>query len=665
MPTRPRLSQLLLATHVGLVLLFAIVVLATAFGTIRAAVIAQARAEAERAVSESRRRLLEWQRELDVGADLLAEQPTLRFYLQRNQSTKARTLVEDFHGTSAIEYVRVELAGETIAEVGPRPPRFSAGLVFDRKGEAWRVVQRPIESLPEATIIVAERLGHRLTEGSTNPLVSSVVEPLRGSAGKNADLWEQTLARVSRSGEPDTIEAVGGSAAARVVVLRNSEGRPAALLSARVAHDWVQRRIVEWFAVFALASLLTATLALIVAIYVSARVSRPFDELARDAQRLGVGDFETPVAAPDSPVVEPIAFADSLEQMRVRVSALTANDRNQREHLDAILDGVDEGIVGIDTGQRVYYANRQFLALVGKERDQVIGRQIDELLLSRDPAGLALPDIGPTLERSAAVGSLRPLLVRRQAASGQGQVLVVREETAIESARAMRDRILANLSHEFQTPISAQMASIELLRDRLKGSSDPMAVQLAESQYRGTMRLSHLVENLLDSVRIESGEMRLRNEPVDLASVTSGAIELVKPLTDQRGQKVVSNLASGPVITGDPQRLYSVMVNLLANANKFAPSRTTIWVDLEWSPDFATIWVEDEGTGLPTLQGAGDLFAPFRRSPHEEPSQRGTGLGLAIVKAIVVAHGGEVLVAPPVQRQGARIGITLPIGEQS
>jgi signal transduction histidine kinase/HAMP domain-containing protein len=665
MPTRRRLSQLLLVTHVGLVLLFAVIVLATAFGTIRAAVIAQARAEAERAVSESRRRLLEWQRELDVGADLLAEQPTLRFYLQRHQSTKARALVKDFHGTSAIEYVQVRFSGETIAEVGPRPPQFEPGLVFDRNGEAWRVVQRPIESLPEATIVVAERLGNRLSEGNTNALISRRVEALRGPASKTADLWEQTLARVSQSGEPDTIEGVDGSAAARVVVLRNSEGRPGALLSARVAQDWVQRRIVEWFAVFALASLLTAALALIVAIYVSSRVGRPFDELARDARRLGVGDFETPVAAPDSLVVEPIAFADSLEQMRVRVSALTANDRKQREHLDAILDGVDEGIVGIDTEQRVHYANRQFLALVGRERDQVIGRRIDELLLSRDPAGLTLPDIGPVLERSAAVGSLRPLLVRRQAASGEGQVLVVREETAIESARAMRDRILANLSHEFQTPISAQMASIELLRDRLKGGSDPMAVQLAESQYRGTMRLSHLVENLLDSVRIESGEMRLRNEPVDLVSVTLGAIELVKPLTDQRGQKVVSNLSSGPIIAGDPQRLYSVMVNLLANANKFAPSRTTIWVDLEWSTDFATIWVEDEGAGLPTLQGAGDLFAPFRRSPHEEPSQRGTGLGLAIVKAIVVAHGGEVLVAPPVQRQGARIGITLPIGEQS
>ena len=252
--------------------------------------------------------------------------------------------------------------------------------------------------------------------------------------------------------------------------------------------------------------------------------------------------------------------------------------------------------------------------------------------------------------------------MRRQTASGDRQVLVVREETAFEAARAMRDRILANLSHEFQTPLSAQMASIELLRDHLSGGADAIALQLADAQYRGTMRLSQLVDNLLDSVRIESGEMRLRKEFVDLAGVVGDAIELVKPLTDQRNQTVVAELGSGFAVTGDAQRLFSVMVNLLANANKFAPDGTTIQVGVERDEAAVTVWVQDEGPGLPPLEEAGDLFAPFRRSPHEEPSQRGTGLGLAIVKAIVVAHGGEVLLAPPAMRQGARIGVRLPAG---
>src|SRR5207342_1158341 len=293
----------------------------------------------------------------------------------------------------------------------------------------------------------------------------------------------------------------------------------------------------------------------------------------------------------------------------------------------------------IDPEGRVHYANRQFLALVGREREEVLGRDIAELMQpveTRSSEPGAFPEFGAPRERYAATASLRPLIVRRQSASGDRELLVVREENAIEAARAMRDH--------------------------LRGSDDAIAVQLADAQYRGSMRLSQLVDNLLDSVRIESGEMRLRRQPVDLAAVVREAVELITPLTDQREQHVLAALAPGPSLVGDAQRLFSVIVNLLANANKFAPDRSTIRVRIDWTPGDATVWIEDEGPGLPVMAGGADLFAPFRRSPNEEPSQRGTGLGLAIVKAIVVAHGGDVLVSPAGDGKGAGIGVRLPLG---
>ena len=428
----------------------------------------------------------------------------------------------------------------------------------------------------------------------------------------------------------------------------------------------MRKRILEWLGAFGLSSLAISVLALGMAVLVAGRIAKPFDQLARNAERLGSGDLETPVPEPDTFLAEPIALASSLEQMRQRVATLTATERTQRQELDAVLDGVDEGIVGVDAAHDIHYANRQFLALVGRSREDVIGQRPEALLVPvvRASADSMPPAVGiAALERCVAADSRRPLTVRRLAASDDRQVLVVREENAIEAARAMRDHILANLSHEFQTPLSAQIASIELLRDHLSTSSDTIAMGLADAQYRGSMRLSQLVDNLLTSVRIDSGEMRLRHQPLDLAEVVAEAIELMKPLTNQRDQKVVADLVPGPMLVGDSPRLFSVMVNLLANANKFAPDQTTIWVQMEWSPDSVTVWVEDEGPGLPSLGGTQDLFAPFRRSPHEEPSQRGSGLGLAIVHAIVTAHGGDVKVAKPQQRAGARIGIVLPVGE--
>ena len=650
----------------GLVLLFAVLLLATGVGTIHSAVVGQARSEAERTLSDARQRLVEWQRELNVGANLLAEQPTLRFYLQRGQLTKARTLVKNFHGTSAIGYIRVQVAGRTVAEFGAPPPSFATGLIFDGKGHPWRVVQRDIRMATPASVVVAERIGDRLNVRPSSDLVTAELLPMIVGRVVTRNPWSRPLRAVATTGEPETFANIGNNAAVRIALFRDGNGAPSAMLTARVEQDWVERRFFEWLAAFGLSSLVTCVLALALAVLLSARISRPFAQLAQDAERLGSGDLETPVRPPKTFLAEPVALAISLEEMRQQVGSLTATERNQREELDAVLDGVDEGIVGVDAGHNIHYANRQFLALVGQSREEILGRPTDAVLLpagsNGDGAAASSTHGLPPLERYTPAGKMRPLTVRRLAASGDREVLVVREENAIEAARAMRDRILANLSHEFQTPLSAQIASIELLRDHLRGGADHIAIALADSQYRGTMRLSQLVDNLLESVRIESGEMRLRSQPVDLPGVVSDALELIQPLIDQRDQRIVRRLTPGPILTGDGPRLFSVMVNLLANANKFAPDQSTIWVDMEWAPGTVTVWVEDEGPGLPAL-GSSDLFAPFKRSPHEEPSQRGTGLGLAIVQAIVVAHGGEVKVAAPVQGRGARIGIVLPVAE--
>lgn len=665
MSTRRQLSQILLLSHIGLVVFFAVFLVAASLGTIRSAAVAQARKEAERSASEARRRLAEWQREPNVVADLLVEQPSLPFYLQRGQFTKSRTLIEDVRKTSGIDYIGLERAGAMFGEIGPRPPSLAEGLAFGRKGEAWWIVRRKLPYVQDISIVVAESLKQRLSERSEVEYVHVVLRPVlrKGSAADGALV--AALREVSATGESDTYENIRGAAAVRIVNIRDETGNSAALLVASVHEQWLKGRMLEWLASFGLSSLVTGGLAFALAYLLAARISRPFARLASAARRLGSGDLSTPVPTPTTFLAEPVSLAEDLERMRTQVSALTESEREQRQELDVILDGVDEGILGIDDHDTIHYANRQLLEMVGRDRAEVMGLKVDEVLVpilsgdarSGDDAIAGLPPP----ERYFATDMMRPLLARRLRAAPDRQLLVVREENAIEAARGMRDRILANLSHEFQTPLSAQIASIELLRDHLRQCGDEIAMKLASAQYRGTIRLSQLVNNLLDSVRIESGEMRLRYEPVDLVAVVSEAIELMQPLIDQRDQRVVASLASGPALTGDPQRLFSVIVNLIANANKFAPDQTRIWIDIEWAADRVMVWVEDDGPGLPVSHTVSDLFAPFKRSPHEEPSQRGTGLGLTIVHAIVLAHGGVVKVVEPLHGEGTRIGIVLPL----
>jgi K+-sensing histidine kinase KdpD len=222
------------------------------------------------------------------------------------------------------------------------------------------------------------------------------------------------------------------------------------------------------------------------------------------------------------------------------------------------------------------------------------------------------------------------------------QIQVARDETEIEATRRLRDAVLANISHEFKTPLSAQLASIELLLDRLPELTTDQIGQLVLSLQRGTLRLTQLIDNLLESVRIEVGQDSIRRHPVLLDEVVEEALELTRPLIDLRGQEAAIELPYPlPAVMGDATRLTQVFVNLLANANKFAPADSTIRIGGAVQEATVTLWVEDQGPGLPPLADQ-SLFDRFVRAPLEEPEQSGMGLGLWIVKSIVERHGGRV-----------------------
>jgi K+-sensing histidine kinase KdpD len=242
---------------------------------------------------------------------------------------------------------------------------------------------------------------------------------------------------------------------------------------------------------------------------------------------------------------------------------------------------------------------------------------------------------------------------------------VLRDETELEAVRRIRDTVLANISHEFRTPLAAQLASIELLRDGLGTMSASAQHQLVSSVERGAQRLTWLIDNLLESVRIESGQLSIRRHRVVLDDVVSDARDLIGSLIEQRNQHLaVAPLDDLPVIHGDRQRLAQVMVNLLANASKFAPSQSVIRIDGHLSDSgTVVIWVEDEGPG-PENPDDPLLFEQFRRSGGEDPEESGLGLGLYIVNSIVERHGGRVRLTRTAAAH-TRAEVELPLDNRS
>jgi len=242
------------------------------------------------------------------------------------------------------------------------------------------------------------------------------------------------------------------------------------------------------------------------------------------------------------------------------------------------------------------------------------------------------------------------------------QVQVLRDETELEAVRRTRDAVLANISHEFRTPLAAQLASIELLRDGIGKMSEAEQRQLVKTLERGAQRLTWLIDNLLESVRIESGQLAIRQQTVVFSDIVSAALELVGPLLEQRRQRLeVADLDALPAFRGDSQRLTQVLVNLLANAGKFAPAESTIRIGAKASDDTLAFWVEDEGDG-PLDQDTSLLFEQFRRSAEKDPDESGLGLGLYIVQSIVERHGGRVSLRRTDDAR-TRVTVELPIGK--
>ncbi|MDP2324468.1 MAG: ATP-binding protein, partial [Gammaproteobacteria bacterium] len=183
---------------------------------------------------------------------------------------------------------------------------------------------------------------------------------------------------------------------------------------------------------------------------------------------------------------------------------------------------------------------------------------------------------------------------------------------------------------------------------------------LVHSLERGTVRLTRLIDNLLESVRIESGQLSVRRQSVELADIVDQARGLIEALMAQRQQVLQIELPDAlPSIDGDGPRLTQVFVNLLANASKFAPEGSTIRVGARLHGEQLEAWVEDEGTGAPDLADTA-IFERFYRGKDEEPEPTGLGLGLWIVKSIVERHGGTVSAGRTTEGR-TRFSILLPV----
>ena len=232
------------------------------------------------------------------------------------------------------------------------------------------------------------------------------------------------------------------------------------------------------------------------------------------------------------------------------------------------------------------------------------------------------------------------------------------ERAAREAARAAnrtKDEFLAMLGHELRNPLAPITHALELMRLREPGAHHEREV--IERQVR---HMTRLVDDLLDVSRIARGKIDLELSRVELAAVVDDAVELVRPLIDERGHALAVEVEPGLAIRGDRGRMVQIVSNLLTNAAKYTPPGGRIELAVARDGDRAVVRCTDTGVGIPAalLPRIFELFVQ-----HEATLERamgGLGLGLAIVHSLVGLHGGTVTVASDGEGKGATFTVALP-----
>ena len=349
------------------------------------------------------------------------------------------------------------------------------------------------------------------------------------------------------------------------------------------------------------------------------------------------------------------------------------------DRFDALVRALPLGVVMLDAGGRVRFANRAAAAIFGFEVSRVIGMHAIEAVPSIDlerriaSALLGEASMGPLIvagktgNRTYAV-SVYPLAdpppdadAESAAEEIRGALVLAEDQTEILALETARQEFLTNVSHELRTPLS----SIKLMLETVNESPDDEARDIFVPQALAQVdRLASLVQRLLEQARTESGVLTLNVTEIDLEAVARPIVRSFDPQAAAKNVRMDLRAERPVLLEADGERVAQVLVNLIDNALRFTPGGGSVTTSLDVDSGYAVIAVSDTGIGIPyrDLPHVFERFYVVDRSRARAIS--GAGLGLSIVKQIVDAHGGSVT-AESMLGSGTKFVVRIPVAQSA
>jgi two-component system phosphate regulon sensor histidine kinase PhoR len=370
---------------------------------------------------------------------------------------------------------------------------------------------------------------------------------------------------------------------------------------------------------------------------------------------------------------------DALHDSSTEVARRLSASSESRRKLEALLDSMQDAVTSVDAAGRIVWANKPMQRLIEESSGTVrAGRSLVQTIRAPEVLECVQAALGGGAgggryaeARSVSLPAGRTFAVSAAPMPEGGAVVVLQDVTRIEQVERTQREFVANVSHELRTPLTSISGYVETLLDdeRTGPGLIPEAREFLEAIHKSARRMARLTDDLLAMARVDSGEQKLRPEPVEVAILLQEAEDAVAALVvEKQGALTITEYPDVEVLA-DLDAIVQVLSNLIENALNYGQGPDGRRVILSASivlpptkfdlPKEVSFCVQDFGSGIAS-EHIGRLFERFYRVDKARSRESGgTGLGLAIARHIVEAHRGRMWVESEMGR-GSKFCFTLP-----
>ncbi len=524
---------------------------------------------------------------------------------------------------------------------------------------------------PEDTAALRDWMNHAATSGARVSVISSEGAVL-------ADSSSDTGTMESHAQRPEVLDALqnGEGRATRYSVSvqrallyyakrEDLPGGKSLVIRLALPMDGIDEALERFRMRLWLWSLLILLLAGAISLLISRSFVDRIERLREFSRRVAEGDFRPLPSDGRGDTLE--ALGSSLNQTAERLDRTIRTLTEERNLSSAILGSMVEGVAVVNGAERLVFANPGFAEILGLDVPPVSGSSLLEIVRQReliDAVRLVLSG-QPRVESEIVTGTLRQHFFAATVASVRagetsGAVIVLHDITALRKLERIRRDFVANVSHEFRTPLTAIQGFSETL---IAGAiNDPnnrdrfLAIILDHSR-----RLARLTEDLLRLSEMDAERLELEIRRVSVPQLVESCYETAQRRAVEKGLLLSLQLSSPlPDVAGDTRRLQEVLQNLLDNAIQYTLPTGKIILSAEAKNDEVILTVADTGIGIPQSDQPRIFERFYRVDAARSREAGGTGLGLSIAKHLIEAHGGRIWVDSEVG-VGSQFHFSVPI----